>query len=157
MNLIFRFPITNGYWSLNSAEIRDQTRTLHILNVVGEGPTAPIGFSYKCSRALIFRNNSTSLTLRNIQVCPIVVTSHNCDIFNENHYFKVQAEMNSKTRFGDAYDCVGFTTAPIWSGIFVAFLICFVTALSIHCILEIKPPNRFENNRSKQLIFTVQE
>lgn len=69
MSLIFRFTISNNYWSLNATEIIDQARTLAVLNVVGEEPSAPVGFSYKCSRALVFKNNGNlTLTLRNVQV-----------------------------------------------------------------------------------------
>lgn len=60
-------------------------------------------------------------------------------------------------RFDAAINCVGFTTAPIWSGIFVSFIIGLVLAIGINCIMEIKPPNRFENSRGKQLTFTIQE
>lgn len=60
-------------------------------------------------------------------------------------------------RFDAAINCVGFTTAPIWSGIFVSFIIGLVLAIGLNCILSIKPPNRFENSRGKQLTFTIQE
>lgn len=65
--------------------------------------------------------------------------------------------MDGSLQFGDAYDCVGFTTAPIWSGIVVTSFISAIIMLGLLCILEIKPPNKFENNRGKQLTFTVQE
>lgn len=65
--------------------------------------------------------------------------------------------MDGNERFGDAFDCIGFTTAPIWSGIFVTAIISFVLMIALLCILEIKPPNRFESSRNKQLTFTVQD
>lgn len=65
--------------------------------------------------------------------------------------------MNGSKRFGYPYDCVGFTSAPIWSGICVTAFIFSVVLLGLLCILEIKTPNKFENNRGKQLTFTVQE
>lgn len=65
--------------------------------------------------------------------------------------------MNGEERFGNAYDCVGFTTAPIWSGVLVSLFIAFIVAIGIVCIMDIKPPNRFESNRNKQLTFTIQE
>lgn len=65
--------------------------------------------------------------------------------------------MNGAKSFGDAFDCIGFTTAPIWSGLFVSFIMLLGASIAICAILDIKPPNRFENNRNKQLTFTIQE
>lgn len=133
--LRFRFPITAGYWSLTSVEVEDK-EFKNTLEVVGEPPSAPLSFSHKCSRSLIFKNGTMSLTMENVQVQPW---------------------LGSEDRFSDAYDCIGFTTVPIWSGIFVSFLILIGTGIGINAIMEIKTPTRFESSRSKQLTFTVQE
>ncbi|KAJ6637645.1 V-type proton ATPase subunit S1 [Pseudolycoriella hygida] len=138
--LQFEFKISNGYWSLTSVNVQN-SRIKEELYLVGQPITAPLSFSYKCAQTIVFRNNVTSqhkvnLTLQDIQVQP---------------------SMNGHLAFGDAYDCVGFTTAPIWSGIFVTSFISAIIMLGLLCILEIKPPNKFENNRGKQLTFTVQE
>lgn len=70
---------------------------------------------------------------------------------------QVQPTLNGATRFSDAYDCVGFMTAPIWSGIFVSAILLLVLTIGIIMILDIKTIS-FENSRSsKQLTFTVQE
>lgn len=63
----------------------------------------------------------------------------------------------NKNKFDDPYDCVGFMTSGILSGLFVTAIVLLVTVIGIVCILDIKPPNRFESSRSKQLTFTVQE
>lgn len=67
--LRFRFPISRGYWYLTSVELEENSKRTE-LEVVGEAPSAPIGFSYKCSSELKFRhaNTSTTLKLVNIQV-----------------------------------------------------------------------------------------
>lgn len=67
--LRFRFPISQGYWYLTSVELEENSKRTE-LAVVGEPPSAPIGFSYKCGSELEFRhvNSSTSLKLVNIQV-----------------------------------------------------------------------------------------
>lgn len=75
----------------------------------------------------------------------------------ETFPLQVQPLMNGTTQFSKAYDCVGFMTAPILSGIFVSFLMAIVMTIAITAILDIKPPNRFENRSSKQLTFTVQD
>lgn len=73
------------------------------------------------------------------------------------HILQVQAVMNGKEKFGTVRDCVGFTSAPIWAGVLVSLFIAFVVAIGIIMIMDIKPPNRFESSRGKQLTFTIQE
>ncbi|EDS28410.1 conserved hypothetical protein [Culex quinquefasciatus] len=70
---------------------------------------------------------------------------------------RVQPAMDGSSKFGSAWDCIGFTTAPIWSGIFVTSIMAIMLAIAICAILDIKPPNRFESRTGKQLSFTVQE
>jgi hypothetical protein len=67
ITLRFRFPISAGHWYLTSVEVEKDT-TKFDLTVVGKSPSAPIGFSYKCSRTLEFRHNSTVLILYGLQV-----------------------------------------------------------------------------------------
>lgn len=76
LTLRFKFPILGGYWSLTSVELEDPSlvKTI-ILNVVGKPPTAPIGFSYKCSETLVFRHNSTYIKINNIQVRKVILLS----------------------------------------------------------------------------------
>lgn len=59
--------------------------------------------------------------------------------------------------FSDAYDCVGFATGGILSGLFISTLLLGVVFLGMICILDIKTPNKYENNRGKSLTFTIQE
>ncbi|EAT46221.1 AAEL002545-PA [Aedes aegypti] len=70
---------------------------------------------------------------------------------------QVQPALENGPKFGSAWDCIGFTTAPIWSGLFVTSFMAVGLALAICAILDIKPPNRFESRTGKQLTFTVQE
>lgn len=65
--------------------------------------------------------------------------------------------MEGKTKFDSAWDCIGFTTAPILSGLFVTTIMLAGLTVAIIAILDIKPPNRFESRTGKQLTFTVQE
>lgn len=71
--------------------------------------------------------------------------------------FQLQPRLNGDTKFGPAIDCVGFMSTTILSGLFVSSICLVVLAISLAAILDIKTPNRFENSRSKQLTFTIQE
>ncbi|XP_055385139.1 uncharacterized protein LOC129614516 [Condylostylus longicornis] len=132
-----RFPLSGGYWSISEAEV-EYRETKVVLPLISKSPSAPIGFSYKCAHnELVFQNGSTSLVIKDYQVEPVL--------------------KEGVGKFSDAYDCVDFTTVPIWSGIFVTALITGVTFIGILALMDIKTPNRFESSRSKQLTFTVQE
>ncbi|XP_055616185.1 uncharacterized protein LOC129762186 [Toxorhynchites rutilus septentrionalis] len=142
LTLKFRFDIGSGYWTMPKVDVElidtknsDWTKNYE-LDIEGDAPYAPTNFSYSCSRPLVFRNGTTVLTLENIQVQPTGLNG---------------------TRFGPAWDCIGFTTVPIWSGIFVTTIMAVALAVAICAILDIKPPNRFESRTGKQLTFTVQE
>lgn len=139
--LRFRFPISGGYWTLTSVELEEMSRAGESprkteLLVVGEAPTAPLGFSYKCSSAIVFRHNSTTLRLDNVQVQPMLVEAR---------------------AFSEAYDCVGFVTGGILSGFFVVSMLTSVIFLALSCIWDIKTPNKYENSRGKQLTFSTQD
>lgn len=144
LTLKFRFEMDAGYWVMPKVDVflidtksKDASKTTDVtLEIDGDAPYAPMGFSYSCSKQLVFRNGSTILTLENIQVQPA---------------------LEGSTKFGSAWDCIGFTTVPIWSGLFVTSFMAIGLAVAICAILDIKPPNRFESRTGKQLTFTVQE
>lgn len=58
-------------------------------------------------------------------------------------------------RFGDAYNCVPFTTAPIWSGLFVTALLCLGLLVGLSALGSIKTMDKFDNSKTKQLTITV--
>lgn len=64
LTLEYIFNITNGYWTLYAVEINGN----NTLFVTGAFPSAPLGFSYKCSKSLIFESGGVTLELPNIQV-----------------------------------------------------------------------------------------
>ncbi|KAM7360173.1 vhaAC45-related protein [Cochliomyia hominivorax] len=135
----FNFTLSRGTWSMKAVEI-EYSGYKNVLAIVGnmyEVPSAPVGFSYRCSsRDLWFTNGTDVLKLSDYQVQPW---------------------LNGASEFGDVYDCVGFTTAPIWAGVLVSLFLCGILSIGILALMDIKTPNRFESSRSKQLTFTVQE
>ncbi|XP_067619756.1 V-type proton ATPase subunit S1 [Eurosta solidaginis] len=137
--LRFNFTLSRGYWYMKAVEVEynDFKSILPVLGSQYSIPSAPIGFSYRCSsRILQFGNDSDTLTISD---------------------FQVQPWLNGAPRFGDVYDCVGFTTAPIWAGILVTFFLIGILSIGLIALMEIKTPNRFESSRSKQLSLYVQE
>lgn len=56
--------------------------------------------------------------------------------------------MNS---FAEAYDCVGFMTATIWSGIFVTFILALIMTFGLTMMLDIKTMDRFDDPKGKTI------
>lgn len=123
---------------MNEVEFEDTPKSFGnvILEIVGRAPSAPISFSYICGETFIYKKGQISLTLKNIQVQPLI-------------------EEDSK--FSRAYDCVGSMSPAILMGIFVTAILGLVLTIAITAILDIRPPNKFESRNSKQLTFTIQE
>ncbi|XP_030370200.1 uncharacterized protein LOC115620868 isoform X1 [Scaptodrosophila lebanonensis] len=138
--LRFKFTLSRGTWQMSNVEV--DYKGVLVLPARGDEytlPSAPLGFSYRCSASnLIFgsRESAESLQLTD---------------------FQVQPWLNGKKSFGEVYDCVGFTSTPILSGLLVVSFLIAILTLGISAMLSIHTPNRFESSRNKQLTFTVQE
>lgn len=59
--------------------------------------------------------------------------------------------------FNDAYDCVGFTTIPIWSGLFVTFILAVIMTMGLTMIMDIKTMDRFDDPKGKTIIINASE
>lgn len=77
LTLKFRFEMSSGYWTMPKVDVflldtknKDAGKSVDAVLEIESGtvPYAPIGFSYSCSKQLVFRNGSIVLTLENIQV-----------------------------------------------------------------------------------------
>lgn len=64
---------------------------------------------------------------------------------------------NTSNKFGDAYDCVGFTTGPIWSGIFVTFILALIMTFGLCMIMDIKTMDRFDDPKGKTISINASE
>lgn len=67
----FNFTLSRGSWSMKAVEI-EHNNYKNILPIVGhmhDVPSAPVGFSYRCSsRDLLFRNGVDVLKINDYQV-----------------------------------------------------------------------------------------
>ncbi|XP_058800983.1 V-type proton ATPase subunit S1-like [Phymastichus coffea] len=68
----------------------------------------------------------------------------------------IQVQLNT-TVFGDAYDCVGFTTVPVWMRLFVTFILGLIMTWSIWMIMDIRTMDRFDDPKGKTITVTAQE
>lgn len=136
MVLRFQYIWSLGYWSLTYVEVMNIDNKSYNLTA-----TSPIyasrRFSYHCQGVTTFTSDDANVTLQlyNLQIQPNA----------------------TKGRFGDANDCVPFMTGPIWSGLFVNFILMTVLMIGIGALFSIKTNDKYENSKSKQLIISVNE
>lgn len=140
LSLCFTFAqLNSGYWSLKYIEIElHNSTTIEKYNVsTKQDITAPARFSYHCSGATIFKDELSNAEL---------------------HMYDMQMQIATKSkRFNDAYDCVPFTTGPIWSGLFVTFILGVGLVVALNAIGSIKTMDKFDNHKTKQLTINVFE
>lgn len=75
-------------------------------------------------------------------------------------YFVLQVQayaVQHNSSFGDAYDCVGFTSAPIWSGLFVTFILALIMTFGLTMMMDIKTMDRFDDPKGKTITVNVSE
>lgn len=66
---------------------------------------------------------------------------------------QVQAFMkNNSTQFGPPWDCVGFFSIGIWSGIFAAAIALLILTYGMMMLANIKTMDRFDDPKGKTII-----
>ncbi|CAH2059733.1 unnamed protein product, partial [Iphiclides podalirius] len=138
ITLEFSFKQSVGWWVAAGVEVRrGRGAGLGLLPPAPpEAPAAVLGHAYRCSQPLVYAAENATLTFPNILMQPF---------------------MENTQKFADAFNCIGFTTVPIWSGLMVSFIIAMGLAVSISMIMDIRSMDRFETSRGKQLTITVSE
>ncbi|XP_063389539.1 uncharacterized protein LOC134675251 [Cydia fagiglandana] len=138
ITLDLTFKQAAGWWAAVGAEVTRQGKQFHLLAPAApDAPAAVLGKAYRCGLPLVYRgDDGATLTFPDIQMQPY---------------------MDSTEEFADAFDCIGFTTAPIWSGLMVTAIMLLALGGSLCLILDIRTMDRFESSRGKQLTITVSE
>ncbi|XP_046490257.1 V-type proton ATPase subunit S1 [Neodiprion pinetum] len=122
-----------GYWYFEHVIYENDTATETLTS--DSAIYFPTGFSYHCSLKSVFYSNTTYVNITDIQVQIDPTLSNN----------------NSTVVFSDGYDCVGFTTIPIWSGIFVTAIMALIMIWGLTMILDIRTMDRFDDPKGKTI------
>ncbi|OAD53277.1 V-type proton ATPase subunit S1 [Eufriesea mexicana] len=147
--LVFMFEVrTAGYYTFKTANYTYYTGTNSTNKKSKEQSLTtdtdivfPFNFSYHCSQYIIFKNNFTLLNITNLQV-----------------QIDPKYDNTSRTKiFDDAYDCVGFTTIPIWTGIFVTSILALIIIWALTMIIDIRTMDRFDDPKGKTITISAQE
>lgn len=134
------FDIGNGYWQLTEVELTHEGKTIVLQRLRSYVPKT---FSFHCVNARFAdlpeaKNEAPNvLTLSGLQM----------QFFDGPH----------KDAFGDSYDCVGFTTTPIWSGLFVTFIMVLILTAGLIAMMDIKTMDRFDDPKGKTIIINASE
>ena len=138
IQLRYSFSWDQRYWSLQSIQVmlqidRSEVYDLNVTKSIG----APMKFSYHCPGRIAFvdPDNMIELTMFDIQIQPTTLNA----------------------KFSDAYDCITFTTVPIWSGLLVSFTVIVGLFIGIGALASIKTMDKFDNHKTKQLCITLSE
>lgn len=59
--------------------------------------------------------------------------------------------------FSEAWNCVGFTSAGIWGGLFVTILLLAIMTIGISWMLDIKTMDRFDDPKGKTITINAQD
>ncbi|CAK1587601.1 unnamed protein product [Parnassius mnemosyne] len=141
-NIQLNFVENNGYWTfetvlLTRSNLSEMLYPNHEVYAVN-------GFSYRCAQNVTFSSiNDTqqySLTFMDMKVQP---------------FFKNTNE--SEMVFGDSFNCVGFFSVPIWSGLFVVFILLAITFYGIMMMMDIRTMDRFDDPKGKTITINTSE
>lgn len=120
-----------GYWAITQGSIDGNEFS-------GQSIIAALsGFSYHCSPALTFNVNHTdtvAVKILGLQVEP-----------------KFKTPVGPLTRYSPAQDCVGFTSAGIWAGLFVVIMLLVILSIGIAWIMDIRTMDRFDDPKGKTI------
>ncbi|XP_060516168.1 V-type proton ATPase subunit S1 [Cylas formicarius] len=130
----------SNYWNLHVVVVTIDSVTFH--EKVNGTIYAPLAFSYACGNQ-VFKNASLgqSITLPRFQVQPLYR----------------QTILTQQMKFDDPYHCVGFTSIPIWSGLFVTFILMLIMTFGLTMMMDIKTMDRFDDAKGKTITISAAE
>lgn len=125
-NILLRFP--ERYPGYYTPEIVYKRNDENITLKTSTDTSFPFTFSYHCSQSVKFTSgNDVKFDLKDFQV-------------------QIDAQ-----RFGDAYDCVGFMSIPIWAGIFVTAILAIIMTWGLTMVMDIRTPDRYDDPKGKTI------
>jgi len=97
---------------------------------------SPIQYSFVCN-SMMFKNNKTSLYITGLQIQTI--------------------SNSTESTFKDAYNCEGFFTLPILTGLFVGVILIAGLYLGTIMMINIQVQDRFDDPKGKTITVAAQE
>lgn len=141
---VLHFQLSNesDYWSFHEAGSKFNNKPLYQWQV---DIAAPVNNSFSCNSGLYFQLGDKENPVDGV------------------FFTGLQLQLNftntdgSLERFNESIDCAGFTTAPIWAGLFVTFLLLAIISTAITYIMDIRTMDRFDDPKGKTITINASE
>ena len=137
ISLTAQFEIAHGYFNFIGFKYADDNTTESIFLRSRRQIVYPFNTSYHCQQDNYFtyKNKEKQITVK-IQ--------------------NLQIQMDT-WKFGEVYDCVGFMSIPIWTGIFVTAILALIMIWGLIMIMDIRTMDRFDDPKGKTITISAQE
>lgn len=137
-NIAISFIEIGGNWAATNASVNNN-------DVYSFTPiAAPVGFSFACGKSFNIQLNGNPdvdhIQIQGLQIQP-----------------KFSGDKFDLMKFGEAYDCVGFTSPGIWAGIFVTLLLLIIMSIGITALMDIRTMDRFDDPKGKTITINTNE
>ncbi|CAK1553819.1 unnamed protein product [Leptosia nina] len=145
VSLVLNFESKMGYWFLDSVTYNPPSPAVSE-DLAGVSEVyALLGFSYRCGQNATFTKandtEQTVLTFQDLKVQPFFRETNSSDT----------------PPFGDSFNCVGFFSVPIWSGLLVTFVMLAITFYGIMMMMDIRTMDRFDDPKGKTITINAVE
>ncbi|KAL7648528.1 UNVERIFIED_CONTAM: hypothetical protein RMT77_000434 [Armadillidium vulgare] len=131
------------HWAVKSAELTETTAkgAVTTIPLYAQWPMeyVPLNKSWACGKKLVFL--SSNLTSTDETLVKLTING-----------VQMEAYTHNRTRFSDAWDCVGFFTIPIWMGLFAAMLLTLILIFGMLMLVDIKTMDRFDDPKGKHFM-----
>lgn len=136
-NIVITFTELGGTWAATSVTLNGNPVYVYT------GIAAPRGFSFACAKSFRIQANKSDIdyiVIQGLQIQP----KFKSDPFDLSH-------------FGEAYNCVGFTSPGIWAGIVVTLLLLIIMTIGITALMDIRTMDRFDDPKGKTITINANE
>lgn len=140
----FNFTKSFGYYTLTNLTFTDTNHTNEIPLTTRTKLYVQRNFSYFCEEDLLFK---WSMKNQKGDIIDSVTFK----------FTDIQLQFDAKGAFGESLNCIGFTTIPIWTGIFVTFILALILIWGLTMIVDIRTMDRFDDPKGKTITISAQE
>ncbi|XP_014212193.1 uncharacterized protein LOC106642068 [Copidosoma floridanum] len=103
----------------------------------------PSTFGYHCSQVIEFSCKNKHSLQNEVEVSV--------------RLSNLQVQMDTEKFSNQVYDCVGFTSIPIWTGIFVTTILALILIWGLIMIIDIRTMDRFDDPKGKTITVSAQD
>ncbi|CAG9789683.1 unnamed protein product [Diatraea saccharalis] len=142
VRLALHFKNQAGYWFFDSVTVMSDSYSVNLPSTLEV--YALDGFSYRCGDNVSFTSVNDTATPYNVTFVDLKVQP----------FFETLNE--TEMVFGDSFNCVGFFSVPIWSSLFVVFILLSITFYGIMMMMDIRTMDRFDDPKGKTITINAE-